>query len=150
MPKESAGLLMYRVRGGELEVLLVHPGGPFWKNKDAGAWSIPKGEIQGDEPALEAARREFTEELGVVPQGNFIPLRAIVQKGGKRVQVWAFEGDCDPTTVKSNTFQMEWPPRSGRQQEFPEIDRAAFFSVEEAKLKINPAQIACVEELQKL
>ncbi|HTL59637.1 MAG TPA: NUDIX domain-containing protein [Candidatus Limnocylindrales bacterium] len=150
MPKESAGLLMYRVRDGELEVLLVHPGGPFWKNKDAGAWSIPKGEIQGDEPALEAARREFAEELGLVPQGNFIPLRAIVQKGGKRVQVWAFEADCDPTTLKSNTFQMEWPPRSGRLQEFPEIDRAAFFAIEEAKSKINPAQIACLEELQKL
>jgi predicted NUDIX family NTP pyrophosphohydrolase len=147
MPKESAGLLMFRRRDDELEVLLVHPGGPFWQKKDRGAWSIPKGEIQADEEPLATARREFAEELGFTPEGEFIPLSPIQQRGGKRVQAWAFEGDCDPATVKSNTFQMEWPPRSGQLQEFPEVDRAAFFNLAEAKLRINPAQILCLEEL---
>src|SRR5437660_1699230 len=127
MPKESAGLLMFRIRNGKLELLLVHPGGPFWKNKDRGAWSIPKGEIQPGEDALTAARREFAEELGFTPEGNFTALTPIRQKGGKRVQVWAFESDCDLSAVKSNTFQMEFPPHSGRMQDFPEIDRAEFF-----------------------
>jgi predicted NUDIX family NTP pyrophosphohydrolase len=149
MPKESAGLLMFRRRNNGLEVLLAHPGGPFWKKKDHGAWSIPKGEIQPGEEPLAAARREFAEELGFTPEGNFIPLAPIQQKGGKRVRIWAFEGDCDPGTVKSNTFQMEWPPRSGRLHGFPEVDRAEFFELAEAKLRINPAQIACLEELQK-
>ena len=141
---------MYRFHRADLEVLLVHPGGPFWKSKDAGAWSIPKGEIQADEEPLAAARREFAEELGITPTGNFVALRPIVQKGGKRVSVWAFEGDCNPDAITSNTFQLEWPPRSGRLQEFPEIDRAAFFPIEEAKSKINPAQIDCLEELKKI
>jgi predicted NUDIX family NTP pyrophosphohydrolase len=149
MPKESAGLLMFCRRKDELEVLLAHPGGPFWKNKDLGAWTIPKGEIQPGEEPLETARREFAEELGFAPEGTFIPLSPIQQKGGKRVQVWAFEGDCDPATMKSNTFQMEWPPRSGRLEEFPEVDRAAFFNLAEAKQRINPAQIACLEELKR-
>src|SRR5690242_5095638 len=148
MRKESAGLLMFRRRNNELEVLLVHPGGPFWKKKDLGAWTIPKGEIQPGEEPLATARREFAEELGFTPEGKFISLTPIQQKGGKRVQVWAFEGDCDPSQAKSNSFEMEWPPRSGRMQEFPEIDRAAFFQVDQAKLQINPAQIACLNELE--
>ena len=149
MSKASAGLLMFRRRNNALEVLLAHPGGPFWKKKDLGAWSIPKGEIQPGEEPLAAARREFAEELGFTPEGDFIPLNPIQQKGGKRVQVWAFEGDCDPARVKSNTFQMEWPPRSGRMQDFPEIDRVAFFQLNEAKVRINPAQIGCLEELKR-
>jgi len=147
MPKESAGLLMYRLRNGQRQFLLVHPGGPLWKNKDAGAWSIPKGEIQPGEEPLAAARREFAEELGFTPYGNFVPLTPIQQKGGKRVFVWAVEGDCDSGSLRSNTFQMEWPPRSGHMQDFPEIDRAEFFVLSEAKLRINPAQIPCLEEL---
>jgi len=148
MPKESAGLLLFRRRDNELEVLLVHPGGPFWQKKDLGAWSIPKGEIQPGEEPLATARREFAEELGFTPEGNFIALTPIQQKGGKRVQVWVFEGDCDPASVRSNSFQMEWPPRSGRLQEFPEVDRVAFFNLAEAKQRINPAQIPCLEELK--
>jgi len=140
---------MYRLRNGKFEFLLVHPGGPFWKNKDAGAWSIPKGELQAGEEPLAAARREFAEELGFDPQGDFIPLTPVQQKNGKRVYVWAFEGNCDPVSLKSNTFQMEWPPRSGRLQEFPEVDRAEFFPMSEAKKHVNPAQVACLEELEK-
>ena len=149
MPKESAGLLMYRLRNGQREFLLVHPGGPFWKNKDAGVWSIPKGELQPGEDPLAAARREFAEELGLGTQGDFIALTPVRQKGGKRVYVWAFEGDCDPASLKSNTFQMEWPPRSGHLLEFPEVDRAGFFQMHEATQKLNPAQIACLEELER-
>lgn len=149
MPKESAGLLMFRRRNNELEVLLAHPGGPFWKKKDLGAWSIPKGEFEHGEEPLAAARREFAEELGFTAEGDFIALTPIQQKGGKRVHVWAFEGDCDPASLQSNTFEMEWPPRSGRMQEFPEIDRAEFFNLSEAKLRINPAQVACLEELEQ-
>ncbi len=148
MGKESAGLLMYRSRGGELEFLLVHPGGPFWKNKDSGAWTVPKGEIQPGEDPLLAARREFEEELGFKPEGDFMPLTPVKQKSGKLVRAWAFAGDCDPAACKSNTFQLEWPPRSGRLQEFPEVDRVAFFSFEQAKEKINPAQIGLLEELR--
>src|SRR3981189_1240164 len=110
MPKISAGLLMYRLRDSELEFLLVHPGGPFWKGKDAGAWTIPKGEIEEGEDALATAKREFEEETGFAPQGELIELTAIKQKGGKTVRAWAFEGDCDPEKMKSNTFTMEWPP----------------------------------------
>ena len=120
MPKESAGLLMFRRRNSELEVLLAHPGGPFWKKKDLGAWTIPKGEIQPGEEPLATARREFVEELGFTPEGKVIPLAPIQQKGGKRVYVWAFEGNCAPGAVKSNTFQIEWPPRSRRLEEFPD------------------------------
>ena len=141
---------MYRMRGGRVELLLVHPGGPFWTKKDAGAWSIPKGEISAEEDDLDAARREFFEETGVLPEGRFNPLGEIVQKGGKVVRAWAFEGDYDPATLKSNTFTMEWPPRSGKQQEFPEIDRAAFFTPEEARLRINPAQAEFIDALERM
>lgn len=148
MAKESAGLLMYRVRNGELEFLLAHPGGPLWKKKDAGVWTIPKGELAAGEEPLLAAQREFEEELGFKPTGPFIELTPVIQKSGKRVHAWAFQGDCDPAQCKSNTFKMEWPPRSGRQQEFPEIDHAEFLPFEQAKMKINPAQIPLLEELR--
>ena len=147
--KVSAGLLMYRVRDGALEFLLAHPGGPFWKDRDAGAWTIPKGEIQPGEEALSAARREFEEEIGLKADGPFQELTPIQQKGGKIVHAWAFEGDFDPTCVRSNTYQMEWPPRSGRFQACPEVDRACFFRMDEAKTKINPAQVALLEELER-
>jgi predicted NUDIX family NTP pyrophosphohydrolase len=150
MPKISAGLLMYRVRGGELEFLLAHPGGPFWKDRDAGAWTIPKGEIQPGEEPLMAARREFEEEIGLKPKGEFIELRPVTQKGGKIVHAWAFEGECDTTRIHSNAFQMEWPPRSGKFQTCPEVDRASFFGMAEAKQKINQAQVAFLEELRQL
>jgi len=138
---------MYRLRKGELEVLLVHPGGPFWKGKDTGSWTIPKGEIQEGEEALAGAKREFEEEVGFAPQGNFIELTPIKQKGGKTVRAWAFEGDCEPDKIKSNTFTMEWPPRSGRIASFPEVDRAAFYNLTQAKEKVNPAQAPLLEEL---
>src|SRR5882724_6223270 len=150
MPKISAGLLMYRVRGGELEFLLAHPGGPFWKDRDAGAWTIPKGELQPGEEPLVAAMREFQEEIGLKPEGEFIELKPITQKGGKVVHAWAFEGECDTTRIQSNTFQMEWPPRSGKFQTCPEVDRASFYGMAEAKQKINPAQVGFLEELQQL
>ena len=140
---------MYRMRDGELEFLLAHPGGPFWKDRDAGAWTIPKGEIHEGEEPLAAAKREFEEEVGVRPEGAFMPLTAIQQKGGKLVHAWAFAGDCDPANIKSNTFQMEWPPQSGRFQTCPEVDRAGFFRLKEAKQKINPAQVALLEELRR-
>jgi len=148
--KTSAGLLMYRVRGGVAEVLLVHPGGPFWRKKDEGAWSIPKGEVEPGEELLATARREFHEELGLKAAGNFIPLTPIRQKGGKVVHAWAFEGDCDPAAIRSNTFTIEWPPKSGRAMEFPEVDKAAFFDLEAARRKINPAQAALLDQLDRL
>lgn len=138
---------MYRQKNGSTEVLLAHPGGPFWKNKDAGVWTIPKGEI-GDEESLAAARREFFEETGFQVAGEFIPLKSIVQKNGKLVQAWAVEGDLDTSQVKSNEFELQWPPRSGKRMMVPEIDRAEWFSVEEAVEKINPAQAALVRELE--
>ncbi len=150
MNKTSAGLLMYRVRDGTLEVLLAHPGGPFWRKKDDGAWTIPKGETSPGEDVQAAARREFEEETGVRPEGPFIELTPIRQRSGKTVSAWAFEGNCDPDSIESNTFQLEWPPRSGRMQDFPEIDRAEFFGVAEAKQKINPAQVPLIDEMQKL
>jgi predicted NUDIX family NTP pyrophosphohydrolase len=151
MPKISSGLLMHRFREGELEFLLVHPGGPFWKNKDAGAWTIPKGEVQEGEDPLPAAQREFEEEIGLAPQGACVELTPVRQKGGKVVMAWTFAGDCDPAQIRSNTFTMEWPPRSGQQKEFPEIDRAAFFTMVGAREKINRAQLALLEEAaQKL
>jgi len=150
MPKVSAGLLMYRVRNGRLEVLLVHPGGPLFAGKDAGVWTIPKGEIEAGEDELAAARRELEEETGFHAEGPFLPLGSITQKGGKVVRAWAFRGDADPEAIRSNTFRMEWPPRSGRQAEFPEIDRAAFFDLEEAKRRINPSQIPLFEALNRL
>lgn len=150
MAKVSAGLLMYRVREGELEFLLAHPGGPFWKDRDAGAWTVPKGEIQPGEEPLAAAKREFEEEVGIKPQGEFIELKPITQKGGKVVHAWAFEGECDTACIHSNSFQMEWPPRSGKFQTCPEVDRACFFRLAEARRKINQAQVAFLEELARL
>jgi predicted NUDIX family NTP pyrophosphohydrolase len=146
--KTSAGLLLFRKRDGEREVLLVHPGGPFWRNKDDGAWTIPKGEVGDGEDFVARAKTEFQEELGFAPSGDLIELGSVKQKGGKTVHAWAFEGDL-PANFKlaSNTFEMEWPPRSGRTQTFPEIDRAEFLSIEEAKRKINSAQIAFLERL---
>jgi len=148
MAKKSAGLVMYRIRGGALEVLLVHLGGPFWAKKDAGAWFIPKGEIEPGEDELAAAQREFEEETGFKAAGPFIALGSVKHKGGKIVTAWAFEGDCDPASLKSNTFKMEWPPRSGKQREFPEVDRAAFFTVETAREKMHPAEFEFFPRLQ--
>ena len=150
MSRTSAGLLLYRICKNELQVLLAHPGGPFFRNKDDGHWSIPKGELDPGEDPLECAKREFREETGLTVAGPFLPLAPITQKGGKVVHAWAVEGDCDTATLVSNTFQMEWPPRSGRRQEFPEIDRAEFFSAEAARRKIKPAQAALVDELVAL
>jgi predicted NUDIX family NTP pyrophosphohydrolase len=150
MPKLSAGLLMYRLREGGVEVLLVHPGGPIWAKKNEGAWSIPKGEVETGEDPLSTAKREFEEELGFAPEGKFIKLQDVKQKGGKTVQAWAFEGNCEPSSVRSNTFLMEWPPRSGNKQEFPEVDRAEFFEMMCAKQRINPAQAELLSELERL
>ncbi|HEY9735190.1 MAG TPA: NUDIX domain-containing protein [Trichocoleus sp.] len=147
MGKKSAGLLMYRHQRGELEFFLIHPGGPYWQNKDWHAWSIPKGEIDQGEDAFAAAKREFWEETGLTPEGSFLPLTTVRQSGGKVVIAWAFEGDCDPAGVTSNTFSLEWPPRSGQFRNFPEVDRAAWFSLEEAKARIIKAQAAFLEEL---
>src|ERR1700756_374698 len=128
MPKQSAGLLLYSRQSPVLEVFLVHPGGPFWAKKDLGAWSIPKGEYAAGEDPLEAARREFAEETGFAPDGEFVSLGTIRQAGGKLVSAWAVEGDCDPAQIQSNLCTIEWPPRSGRKIEIPEVDRAAWFS----------------------
>jgi predicted NUDIX family NTP pyrophosphohydrolase len=147
MPKKSAGLLMYRRRRGVLEVFLVHPGGPFWQKKDAGSWSIPKGEYMPGEDPLEVAQREFQEETSFKASGEFIPLTPRKQPSGKIISAWAFEGDCDASAIKSNTFLMEWPPRSGRQQEFPEVDRADWFPISAAKEKIIKGQSGFLEEL---
>jgi predicted NUDIX family NTP pyrophosphohydrolase len=149
MSNASAGLLLCRFRGGEMEFLLAHPGGPFWKKKDAGAWTIPKGLIDAGEEPLAAAKREFFEELGFEASGNFVALTPVKQKAGKLVHAWAFAGDCDPRQIKSNAFTMEWPPRSGRIVSFPEIDQAAFFRFEAARDKINPAQIPFLEEARQ-
>ena len=149
MPKMSAGLLMYRWRDQQLEVLLVHPGGPFWARKDDGAWTIPKGEIgEGEDPLL-AARREVAEETGATPDGEFLPLTPVRQAGGKIVQAWAVEGDLDPADIKSNTFEIEWPPRSGRRRAFPEIDRAAWFSIPAARTKILRGQLPLIDEFAR-
>lgn len=149
MSKVSAGLIMYRIRE-HLEVLLVHPGGPFWKNKDEGAWSIPKGEVAEDEELLAVALREFTEETALVPRPPYTPLTPIKQKSGKTVHAWAFEGDCDPGTIRSNTFSIEWPPRSGKTATFPEVDRADFFDLAEGRRKLNPSQAAFLDELEQV
>jgi predicted NUDIX family NTP pyrophosphohydrolase len=146
MPNVSAGLLLYRVRDGELEYLLAHPGGPLWKNRDAGVWTIPKGEVEPGEDLLTAARREFEEETGMKVDGNFVELSPIQQKSGKMVHAWAVQAQCDINSIRSNVFRLEWPPRSGNFQSFPEIDRAAFFRLSEAKVKINPSQIPLLEE----
>jgi predicted NUDIX family NTP pyrophosphohydrolase len=148
MPKKSAGLLLYRFQGGELQVFLVHPGGPFWARKDVGAWSIPKGEFEEEEP-LEAAKREFGEETGLAIDGEFILLKPVTQKNGKVVHAWAVQADIDPEKIHSNTFEIEWPPKSGKTQEFPEVDRAAWFLADEGMEKINPAQAGLIGELQE-
>lgn len=150
MPRVSSGLLMYRIRDGKLQVLLAHPGGPLFQNKDDGVWTIPKGEIEPGEDMLEAAKREFEEETGITPTGPLIELTPIKQKGGKIVHAWAFKGDCDPSAVASNTFTMEWPPKSGRLMEFPEMDRADFFDVAAAGQKVKAAQMPLVEECEQI
>jgi predicted NUDIX family NTP pyrophosphohydrolase len=150
MAKVSAGLLMYRFQNGKLETLLVHLGGPFWAKKELGAWFIPKGEVEPGEDVLAAARREFEEETGLKPVGELTPLGSVKHKSGKTVFAWAFEGDCDPTSLRSNTFLLEWPPRSGKQREFPEIDRAGFFAMEEAREKMHAAEFNFVETLEAI
>jgi predicted NUDIX family NTP pyrophosphohydrolase len=178
MPKRSAGILLYRrapetaqagaharavvrdstsaqtravvLHASEVEVLLVHPGGPLWAKKDLGAWSIPKGEYPADEDPLAAAKRELEEETGFRVEGNFVTLGEITQRSGKIVVAWALEADFDPANLRSNTFSMEWPPRSGRQAEFPEVDRAAWFSIAEAREKILPGQLPFLDRLEKL
>ena len=149
MSRVAAGLLPFRTAGAALEVFLVHPGGPFWKNKDAGSWTIPKGEFTNDEPALDAAVREFREETGFVLKGPFQPLSPIRQKGGKRVYAWATPGDLDPAKIVSNTFELEWPRKSGRNKTFPEVDKGGWFSIADARRMINPAQIPLLEELEE-
>jgi predicted NUDIX family NTP pyrophosphohydrolase len=147
MPRTSAGLLPYRRREGRLEVFLVHPGGPFWANKDTHAWSVCKGEVEPNEEPLHAAHREFTEETGLRLAGRATPLTPVRQPAGKVVRVWALEADIDPTNVRSNVFQLEWPPRSRRIEQFPEVDRAAWFDLAEARNKIHKGQIALLDEL---
>src|SRR4051794_31430404 len=149
MPSKSAGIIAYRKRGG-IEVLLVHPGGPFWTNKDLGSWSIPKGEYADEEDPLAVAKREFLEETGFQVEGEFRELNMIKQPGGKRVRAWAVEGDCDAAATVSNCFSMEWPPKSGRMAEFPEVDRAAWFGVEEAREKILKGQLPLIDQLCEL
>jgi predicted NUDIX family NTP pyrophosphohydrolase len=150
MAKQSAGLLLYRRRNRGLEVLLVHPGGPFWAKKDLGAWSISKGEYGEGEPPLEAAIREFQEETGFAAQGDFLELGAVRQSGGKVVSAWAFEGDCDPGDLISNRCQVEWPPRSGRLIEIPEVDRAGWFLISEARERILKSQAPFLDRLSQL
>ena len=147
MARASAGLLPFRRRGGTIEVLLVHPGGPFWARRDAHAWSIPKGEAAPDEDLAAAARRECLEETGFAPDGPLIPLSPRRQPGGKLVHAWAVEADWDPANLKSNAFTMEWPPRSGRLRSFPEVDRAAWFPLAEAREKIHKGQGGFLDEL---
>lgn len=148
--KRSAGVLMYRRRGGTVEVLLIHPGGPFWSGKDDGAWSIPKGLVNPGEDELLAAIREFQEETGFTAEGEFIVLPELRQPSGKVITAWALEGDCDPADIKSNLFSMEWPPRSGRIAEFPEADRAGWFDLASARTKIIKGQRSFIEELDHL
>lgn len=149
MGKQSSGILLYRWKVDKLELLLVHPGGPFWQSKDAGAWSIPKGEFTEDEDPLDAARREFEEEIGFQIRGDCLELSPIKQKGGKVVYAWACEGDLDPNDISSNSFELEWPPHSGQIKKFPEIDRGAWFTPSEAKNKINTRQVAFIDEILK-
>ena len=149
MAKRTAGLILFRERTGRLEVLLVHPGGPFWKNKDEGAWSIPKGLVDEGEDPFDAAKREFSEETGGTPNGEAIALEPLRQPSGKVLHAWAMRGEFDPATLTSNTFLTEWPPKSGRQQEFHEVDRAGWFSIEEAGRKILKGQAALLNELLK-
>jgi predicted NUDIX family NTP pyrophosphohydrolase len=146
--RRSAGIVLYRVADGSPEVLLVHPGGPFWAKKDLGAWSIPKGEYEPDEDPRAAALREFEEETGArLPRDELVELGPVVQKGGKEVTAWAAPGDLDAAAVTSNSFEMEWPPRSGRRQQFPEIDRAEWFTLDEARTKLVGAQVELLDRL---
>ena len=150
MAAESAGLILYRQQDGKVEVLLVHPGGPFWQKRDEGVWSIPKGELAGTEAAIDVARREFHEELGTPPPGGQgTPLGTVRQAGGKIVHAWAVPGDLDVTRTTSNTFELEWPPRSAKRQTFPEVDRAAWFDLDTARRKLIPAQRAFIDRLEE-
>src|SRR5688572_17390162 len=146
---KSAGLLLYRFRSHVLEVLLIQPGGPFWANKDAGAWSIPKGEFGEDENPLDAAIRETEEEIGKKVKGDFIELNPVKLKSGKVIFAWAVESDFDPSKLKSNLFEIEWPPKSGNKKSFPEVDKGAWFSAEEAKEKMNAGQVPLISQLEK-
>jgi len=148
--KSSAGILMYRVRNGTVEVFLVHPGGPYWAKKDDGSWSIPKGEFEKAEDPLAAAKREFQEETGFSCSGEFLELAPVKQLGGKTVYAWAISGDCDAEAVRSNTFSIEWPPRSGKRAEFPEVDRAAWFPLDVAKEKIQSGQRGLLQQLESI
>jgi predicted NUDIX family NTP pyrophosphohydrolase len=150
VPKRSAGLLMYRRSKGHLEVFLIHPGGPYWAKKDKGAWAIPKGEYDKNEDALTAAKREFSEETGFPADGTFLDLGSIRQTGGKIVRAWAFEGDCDPSDLVSNRCEIEWPPRSGRRLEIPEVDQGRWFTVDEARKCIRPDQEELLNRLIRL
>ena len=150
MAKKSAGLLMFRRQNSSgVELLLVHPGGPFWAKKDLGAWSIPKGEYEEPDDPLEAAKREFTEETGFLPRAPFLALGSLKQPSGKLITAWAFEGDCDPSALVSNSFELEWPPRSGKIQSFPEVDRAEWFDTAEARRRILPGQSPFVDAVEK-
>lgn len=152
MPQHSSGILLFRRKSHTLEVLLVHPGGPFWANKDAGAWSIPKGLVEdGDADHPAAAVREFTEETGFAcPEGEKLDLGEVKMKSGKIIHAWAMEGDVDPAQLRSNTFPLEWPPKSGRIQDFPEIDRGQYFSPEEARLKLHASQVPFLDRLLEI
>jgi predicted NUDIX family NTP pyrophosphohydrolase len=150
MPKQAAGVLLFRRGPSGLEVLLAHPGGPLWARKDAGSWTLPKGQFTGEEQPLDAARREFEEEMGAPPVGQFITLGTIKQPSGKVIHAWAAESDFDCATVKSNLFSLEWPPRSGKLAEFPEVDRAGWFSIEEARVKILKGQAPFLDRLLAL
>lgn len=145
----SAGILLYRFRDGTLEVFLIHPGGPYWHGKDAGAWSIPKGELEEGDDELAAAQREFEEETGSRVSGEFLPLEPLRLKSGKIIHAWAVRGDIDASAIRSNAFSMEWPPRSGRQQEFPEVDRGGWFTMEKAREKIHPGQQGFLDQLKE-
>src|SRR5262245_18540137 len=148
--KLSAGILFYRKRGGEIEVFLVHPGGPFWAKKDDGAWSIPKGEYSEGEDPLAVAKREFHEETGSQVSGDYLPLTPLKQPSGKVISAWAVGGDLDPASLRSNTFSMEWPPKSGKLQEFPEVDRVMWCDLTTARQKLLPGQHAFLDQLQQL
>jgi predicted NUDIX family NTP pyrophosphohydrolase len=150
MPKKSAGILMYRYQKDVLEVLLVHPGGPFWAKKDCGCWSIPKGEYEESEDPFAVAKREFEEETGYQVNGEFVPLTPLKQSSHKTVSAWAVEGDCDASQIRSNSFTMEWPPHSGKEQVFPEVDRAEWFTIDIARKKLFKGQLGFIEELCSL
>lgn len=150
MSKQSAGILLYQFKDKQLLFFLVHPGGPFWKNKDAGAWTIPKGEFMDDEDALAAAKREFMEETGQSVDGDFILLKPVKLKSGKTVHAWAVKGNADETNIVSNTFPFEWPPKSGKMIQIPEVDKAGWFDAETAKSKLNPAQAPFIDELLRI